>query len=391
VQPAEMVGYHFESEEMVSEMVEHLQSTPGALPLLQFTAFQLWQKRDAARKTLTKQSYDALGGIAGALATHADQVVQKQTPDAQMMCRALFLQLVTPERTRAIREVSELYDLVTDKEMLQKVLNDLVDERLLVLNTGGGGGGATVEIIHESLIEAWRTLRHWLEESHEDSMFLEQLRAAARQWAAKKKDSGLLWTGEMAEELFRFRKRFKGELSDTVGAFADAVHHHLQRKARFKRLAAITGVGLLLALLAAAVVALVIISRSQEVAEQSALTAKKAEGVAQQSLLNLQEKELARKLEAEKRAQAESEVKAANTTIDKTQGELAQRNAELERSLSRTEEQKQLAMEAQRDAERKAQKARTAEARTKRLLRREKARADRLNKQLGSPVVEVLK
>jgi len=307
------------------------------------------------------------------------------------MCRALFLQLVTPERTRAIREVSELYELVTDKEMLKQVLNDLVQERLLVLNTGGGGGGATVEIIHESLIEAWRTLRHWLEESHEDSMFLEQLRAAARQWSSKKKDSGLLWSGEMAEELFRFRKRYKGELSESVRAFADGVQKYLKRRERFKKLAAVSGVGFLLVLLAAAAVALVVISRSQKVAEQSALTAKKAEGTAKQSLLDLQEKELARKLEEAKRKEAESEVAVANTTIYKTQGELAIRNSELERSLSRTEEQRLLAMNAQQDAERKAQKARTAEARTKRLLMREKARADRLNKQLGSPVVEVLK
>src|SRR5690606_20581901 len=138
VQPAQMVGYRFETEEMVSEMISHLQSTPGALPLLQFTAFQLWQKRDAARKLLTKQSYDALGGIAGALATHADQIVQKMTPDARNICRALFLQLVTPERTRAIREVDELYELVTDKNALKLVLRELVDSRLLVLNTEAG-------------------------------------------------------------------------------------------------------------------------------------------------------------------------------------------------------------------------------------------------------------
>lgn len=83
VQPAEMEGYHFESEVMVKEMLAELDKTAGALPLLQFTAFKLWEKRDAARKILTRQSYIELGGVGGALATHADQTVQKLPPEAR--------------------------------------------------------------------------------------------------------------------------------------------------------------------------------------------------------------------------------------------------------------------------------------------------------------------
>lgn len=391
VQPAEMVGYRFEDQAMVDEMVAHLQSTPGALPLLQFTAYQLWEKRDAGKKLLTRHSYEELGGIAGALATHADQVVQKQSPEARTMCRALFLQLVTPERTRAVREVEELYELVSDRQVLRQVLDDLVQSRLLVLNTGGGGGGATVEIVHESLIEAWLTLRRWLEESHEDSMFLEQLRAAARQWVNKNKDSGLLWSGEMAEELFRFRRRFKGELSASVQTFADAVQAHLVRKQRLKKVLAVSGVGFLLLLLAAAAVALVVISRAHKQAEQNERIARAAQTQAQQRLEDLKEKERARRLEAERRQEAETEVAQANTTIDQTKEALAERNAELEQALRRAEEQHQKAKASQEAAEHNEQQARDAEERAKALLRREHARAERLQDQLGSPVVEVLK
>ena len=40
VQPAELAGYRFETPAMVDDMLEHLATTPGALPLLQFAATQ---------------------------------------------------------------------------------------------------------------------------------------------------------------------------------------------------------------------------------------------------------------------------------------------------------------------------------------------------------------
>ena len=52
-----------------------LDGTPGALPLLQFAAAKLWDARDRAAPPAHDASYNAIGGIAGALATHADDVV----------------------------------------------------------------------------------------------------------------------------------------------------------------------------------------------------------------------------------------------------------------------------------------------------------------------------
>ena len=97
------------------------------------------------------------------------------------------------------------------------------------MQTGGGSGGATVEIVHESLITSWPTLRRWLDESQEDSLFLEQLRQAARQWQAKNRDVGLLWGGDMVDELARFQRRYRGELPDVARAFSEEV---FGRKAR---------------------------------------------------------------------------------------------------------------------------------------------------------------
>src|SRR5262249_38284802 len=147
-------------------------------------------------KQMTLASYRALGGIAGALASHADAVMAEITSQQRVLAREILLRLVTPERTRAIVTIDELTELSKDHDDVRRLVNHLVDARLLVIQTGDGGSGATVEIVHESLIHSWPALHRWLEETQEDSQFLEQLRNAAKQWHNKSRDPGLLWRGE---------------------------------------------------------------------------------------------------------------------------------------------------------------------------------------------------
>jgi hypothetical protein len=280
VQPAEMAGYQFETPMMVDNMLEHLEATQGALPLLQFAAAKLWENRDTARKLLTLKSYQDIGGIAGALASHADAVLAElaaEGPNAGAVVRDLFLRLVTPDRTRAIVSMDELREATRQPDEVQRLIDHLAGARLLVVQTGGGGTGATVEIVHESLIQSWPTLRRWLDESHEDSVFLDQLRNAAKQWGAKRHDAGLLWGGEMADEAIRFLRRYRGELPQVQREFLAAVQAQATKSSRRKR-AALIGATLFLTLLViAAAVALVVIARAQKEASRQAVAARKAE------------------------------------------------------------------------------------------------------------------
>ena len=117
----------------------------------------------------------------------------------QAVVRTLFQRLVTPERTRSVVEMSELEGLAPQAGQARSIVDRLVAARLLVVQTGGAEG-PTLELVHESLINGWPTLRSWLDEGQEDAAYLAQLRAAARQWDQKKRQKGLLWSGEAAEE-----------------------------------------------------------------------------------------------------------------------------------------------------------------------------------------------
>jgi serine/threonine protein kinase len=389
VQPAEMAGYRFESPLIVDDMLTHLASTSGALPLLQFCATKLWDNRDPARKQLTQRAYDAIGGVAGALASHADAVLQKLPPQAVPLVRAIFLRLVTPERTRAIVSMEELRELSKNGQELQSLIDELVAARLLVVQTGAGV--ATVELVHESLIHSWPMLKRWLEESGEDAAFLEQLRTAARQWQQKGRDPNLLWRGELALEAERFLRRYRGELGDTPKQFLEAVTAQGAREARRKRTLALAGVAFLVLLLAAASVALVVIQGARQEAQTQATAALSAEAEAKQNL------EAARLKESE-RAQAAAQAEKANEQLRGKQAELvdALEQAQKAADAARLAEQnaRHNASEALRartlseEAKQRADKARREVAD---LLSREKDRAQRLEEQLGSPVIDTLK
>jgi serine/threonine protein kinase len=398
VRPAQMAGFQFENDAIVDNMLEHLAATDSALPLLQFAATKLWDARDKSRKLLTTESYKALGGIAGALASHADSGMAELAPQSRQLARAILLRLVTTERTRAIVTIEELQELSRDRAEVNKLVAHLVSARLLVVQAGDGGVGATVEIVHESLIHSWPALHRWLEESSEDSAFLEQLRAASKQWQAKGKSVDLLWRGEMVEEATRFSKRYRGELAMLQRDFLRAVFDLDARAARRRQTMAIGGGMFLALLLVASVIALVVIRDRGMRAEKAAVIAQAAEADAKQALAAAQAKELERqRAEAEKKA-AEAATLKANTQVAMTNEELQKRNAELAVSLDNAEKLRKHAEEAEVKAEDAAkiaisaqEEATQAQKRAELLLKKEQERAQKLQAQLGSAVVDELK
>jgi serine/threonine protein kinase len=217
--PAEMAGYRFELPSIVDDMLAHLEATPGALPLLQFTAAKLWDMRDRTCRLLTHASYTAMGGVAGALASHADRVMSDVGAEKVPLARAILLRLVTAERTRAIVPLAELRELSREDGDVSWLIDQMVDARLLVVQTLEGGKGTTVEIVHESLVHGWPTLRRWLDENQDEAALLDQLRTAARQWAAKNRDPGLLWRGDALAEYQLWRRRYAPSLLPLEAAF----------------------------------------------------------------------------------------------------------------------------------------------------------------------------
>jgi hypothetical protein len=403
--PAEMVGFRFELPAIVDDMLDHLETTPGALPLLQFTAARLWETRDKARNLLTHASYAAMGGVAGALASHADRVTAELGAQRAPLVRAILLRLVTAERTRAIVPLAELRELSREVGEVQRLIDQLVDARLLVVQTLDGAKGSTVEIVHESLIHGWPTLRRWLDENQDDAALVDQLRTAARQWAAKGRDPGLLWRGDTAEEATRFRKRYKGPRSDLERGFLDAVVALGLRAARRRRAAVIAGFAILSLVVVGAMSVAVIFQRASARDQLQSAKIAASNRQLEEQLAVIRQRERERDTAKAETVVVQSQLSERDQEILRNAKEIEVKNGQLQALVNLTQASEDRAIAARRVAERAAddaQRARNeavaarevalkAKADAEAARQREFERAERLQQQLGSKIVNTLK
>ena len=373
-QPLEMAGFSFEAG-VVPAMLDTLEATQGSLPLLQFTAAKLWDARDKQRRVLTRDTYLAMGGVAGALASHADEVLAGLAQPDQRTVRALFHRLVTPERTRAIIEIAELRDIAPD---IDRIVAHLVSARLLVVQSRGEGAGA-VELVHESLIKSWPTLQRWLDETQDDAAYLAQIRAAAKQWDSKGRPEGLLWRGEAMEEARLWRSRYQGELPAREAAFLAAVIELATRATRRKRRALVAAFAVLIALVAAAGAALLVIREKEQDARRAEASARQNEAAAREAQAQAEaaEAELEQKVKElvaaqEAREQADEAKRLADAEKERARREKEAVVQKLVTTTKSAQQAKREAKDAAKIAEENARKKREAEEKARRDAQRKK-------------------
>jgi serine/threonine protein kinase/formylglycine-generating enzyme required for sulfatase activity len=210
VGPARAKGVELESDELVETLV----GSVTELPLLAFTLAQLWDARDPGSATISARSLEAIGGVHGALARHAEAVLDSLLPAQRELARTMLLRLVTPERTRARRTAAELGD--------RAVLDALVRGRLLVAR---GEEPPLFELAHEQLIAAWPRFARWIAEATEAIAVHARLTAAVATWEQLGRSKEALW-----------RKRQLGDLSLLAAdALAPAESEFVTRSRRAER------------------------------------------------------------------------------------------------------------------------------------------------------------
>ena len=367
VNPLAEVGYAFESESLLEEMLSSFNENPDSLPLLQFTAAKLWEQRDTVRRMLTEKSYQALGGVGGTLSVHGDAVLSSLDSEQQKLAQRILRRLVTPNRTRALVGVEELQHLGTSPEHVHGLLDILVGGRLLVTHRGPTGKSA-VELVHDSLIEHWGTLQRWVGERAEHRQIVEQLRLAAHQWQEKDRPDGLLWDGDAAEEIHRVRNSINDELTTIENGFLKAVEAKRTRSLRRRR-GLIVGSLMSMAALALAAIGTVIWIRGAE--QEAQAQRKRAE----------QEADRARTAEKHVRTQLETiQAQREHITVAERQRREATQTAKA------AEQQKQWTYEQLEDALKKMRGLANAEhkarQRAEQLSREKQERIKKLEKEL---------
>jgi WD40 repeat protein len=275
VQPALSCGYQFEDDALVQEMVDEVVSERGALPLLAFAASKVWDARDRDKGVITRAAYHEIGGVAGALAQHAESTLERIGTDRIPLVRELFRNLVTSQGTRAVRDRNDLLSVFARESgeqgirAAEAVLGALVDARLLTTYERTGDAGERlqqIEIIHESLLTAWPRLVRWQTQDADGAQLRDQLRQAAQLWHDRGRPEELLWSGVAYRDFALWRERYPGGLTTTEEAFAEAAKRRTGRRRRVRQLAVAT----LVAAVAIVAVTMSLLWRRSEIARQHA-------------------------------------------------------------------------------------------------------------------------
>jgi WD40 repeat protein/serine/threonine protein kinase len=246
--PIEEVGFSYEDHELVDEMIASVAGEPACLPLLQFAAQMLWDGRDSERRLLLRSVYERIGGVEGALATHADGVLVGLSPSELLLAQQLLLRLVTPEHTR--KTVLRALAVEGLDEGAEDVLKRLVGARLLTVAKAEAGEEVRLELAHESLIHNWSTLSHWLDASHEELSFLAELGQAAELWDRRGRRGEELWRGAPLVEAAAKLGAITSPVPQLVSSFIDVAQRGDTERLRRRRLS-VAGAMLILAVMAA--------------------------------------------------------------------------------------------------------------------------------------------
>jgi WD40 repeat protein len=195
-EPAHQVGLKFEAG-VVESLVGDVLGEPAALPLLQFSLLQLWEKRERNRVTLA--AYRRVGGGREALERAADELYGGFIEQYKIATRLILLRLVRPslglEVTSQRVRRSHLFVKSVSPDSINYTLERLIKARLLRLTPGRKPEDDQVEVAHEALVRNWRKLLEWLDEERERIRQRQRLTIAAENWREYERDADLLLRG----------------------------------------------------------------------------------------------------------------------------------------------------------------------------------------------------
>ena len=246
--PARCAGLVFEERDGVSlsKVISSEVSGADSLPLLQMTLAQLFAAREG--KTLTYAAYKDIGGLEGAIATHAEKVFATVPPEAQETLDALLRMLVADidqDGRLTIRTPSRA--ALIEGGAAPELVDKMTEARLLVSAEGA------LRIAHEALLRRWQRGAESPALQPEAIRLRRQIEPNYRIWRDTGLETDLLQQGTTlatAEDIIRHHpSAFPADMTDYIMRSIKAAEAHLREKVRRarRRTYAVAGIAVLLA------------------------------------------------------------------------------------------------------------------------------------------------
>ncbi|HEY8077460.1 MAG TPA: protein kinase [Labilithrix sp.] len=149
------------------------------LPLVEFAMARAWTAR--AGSVLPRAAFAAMGGLGGALARHAEEMVETLVREhgaaAADAVRQILVALTTPHGTRSRLSRRELADRVSHP-LRDVALAALERARLVTADDD-------LTLAHDALVTRWPRLGTWVKELRRDRELAADLETAASRWKAR--------------------------------------------------------------------------------------------------------------------------------------------------------------------------------------------------------------
>ncbi len=222
--PAQLCG--LELERGLTEMLlNEMDDQAGALPLLQHALWELWQRREGRRLTIS--AYQTIGGLEGALEQQANSIFDLMNKSEQDTCRRIFLRLTQPGEGSEDTKRRVPMNQLGDPKMISSVINRLTNVRLITTEKD-----SFVEVSHEALIRSWTKLRSWIEGDREALRTQHRLTEAAAEWIGSSQNDNYLYQGARLAEAEEWSNTPEADLTRDERMFLAA---SLEQRDRSKR------------------------------------------------------------------------------------------------------------------------------------------------------------
>lgn len=191
------------------------------LPVMQHAIMRTWdewESRNTPGQQITREHYEAIGGMQRALSVHAneafDELDEKQILIAQKMFKCLTEKDEDSRETRRPATVREICAVAgASMEEVFAVIDVFRREGRTFLMPPPMvplAEGTKIDISHESLIRNWDKLIKWVEEESKDAWHYRRLSEAANTWIYEKnRNEDFLWRGRVIEEADGWYSDFK--------------------------------------------------------------------------------------------------------------------------------------------------------------------------------------
>lgn len=193
IRPADQAVLFFEPPAFPFTLANDLDGLPGALPLLSLSLSNLYDRFVASGRkdrTLLAADFWAMDGIAGIMASRADQVMDRIGEALLPVVKKIFLRMVQVENGQLTRRRIFYLPTSSTKSLGKKLFNELdypgsdIDKQVaevvqllieaqLILLTSDLEGQSYLEPVHDTLILYWPKCRQWVEERTIEQLILQ--------------------------------------------------------------------------------------------------------------------------------------------------------------------------------------------------------------------------